>query len=1048
MGQRMAKVAFAYHERKVVKIALLVTALGLLGVWMWYNISQYLRVKHITTAIQHRLEEQKNHISNLMATYLMYGQERAKLAAVHDAFIQFATPQSADKLASLQISLAAILEELTSQENAESTMLISKDGRIFFANFATEYVGKNITDSVYATSALCQSYIRALMTQTYDIAEFSYDPVLNTPQLYISIPVFKEGLFLGILIQRVPTEKIYTIADNYIGLGSTGDIMMAKMVPDGIIVMSRMRLEHIQPFKKFIPMQQGAMMQFPMRKALAGMHGVGIVEDFNNKEVIAAWDYIPKVNWGLEAQISKQEVINYGNYILSILHYLCLLFVFILFICAYHYSWFSLLYTSLCSISHRHLKYALIALLLLFFGALCMVGINFAQASRAEFQKIASTIQDDIASVAQDVERKIVFLESIGQQFSYDMSLGNVPKDGIKPYVEQFLKHHPEIIGITVAYAPFAYEPTKRLYAPDVIKKPDGSIVWLQLEDVYDYTVEIPLLGNGWRWFEKPMQRNGVVWFDPYVDQGHLLTGYSVPFYAPLDKDHQQPIGVILFLFDTSDIAKLVNDYTIGKTGFAYLVAENGAYVSYPIAYYVMTQRTIFDVAKEQSNADFLEIVQRAMKGKEEFTSYQDTKTGDYKWNYFKTITRNHWVVAGTFSAREMSLPNLTKRHYSMLLLLCIIMIALIGSLLFYPSIMHNIRSFSRLLTIVLAFSSLMLLIIVWWTPPFDSSHDVILDSPTGVNSIVEDKTIIAQRTHEPIPTVVPVGIYIHSIVFPTPGMLELSGIIWAKYPIKLDPKLRKPIYFVGEFEPAKIEQLFEHEQKDQVVIGWKFNVKLVQKFNLAQYPLDAVSINLALEYPDMSKNIVLVPSLVDYHELLPEEVPGFEDIELPGYSIKKSFFALSQPQQEVTFGLPNSADNYDLSYKMEFVRNLMFDIIVFGLPLLIIFIVLFATFIMAEYEEKALSVLSAYAALIFVVTLLHRSLREGQITSQVLYPEYFFFILYVTFGILIVHTLSRLYKGRYESTIKNIFYYFRVFYWPLQLSMIFIITLRVFYGL
>ena len=60
-----------------------------------------------------------------------------------------------------------------------------------------------------------------------------------------------------------------------------------------------------------------------MQEAVQGREGAGQLVDYRGKKVIAAWRYIPSLDWGIVAKIDTQEafadVVNLGNLVIIIL---------------------------------------------------------------------------------------------------------------------------------------------------------------------------------------------------------------------------------------------------------------------------------------------------------------------------------------------------------------------------------------------------------------------------------------------------------------------------------------------------------------------------------------------------------------------------------------------------------------------------------------------------------------------------------------------------------------------------------------------------------
>lgn len=124
--------------------------------------------------------------------------------------------------------------------------------------------------------------------------------------LYAGAPVVNmAGETTALVFMTLNMNRIYAIIGDTTSLGATGEVMLVKKV-DG-------RARYQNPLKNYalndlrteaLPDDSTAL----LHKVLSGAQGAGQMIDYRNQETLAAWDFIPAVQWGIAAKIDAAEV--------------------------------------------------------------------------------------------------------------------------------------------------------------------------------------------------------------------------------------------------------------------------------------------------------------------------------------------------------------------------------------------------------------------------------------------------------------------------------------------------------------------------------------------------------------------------------------------------------------------------------------------------------------------------------------------------------------------------------------------------------------------
>ncbi len=114
-----------------------------------------------------------------------------------------------------------------------------------------------------------------------------------------------DGKFIGVIIIDIDMEPIYKFISDPTGLGETGEIAIAKKEGDAALFLSPLRHDPDAALKRKASFKEKA--GFPAQQAVQGYNGSGIVHDYRDIEVLAAWRYIPSLRWGLVTKIETPE---------------------------------------------------------------------------------------------------------------------------------------------------------------------------------------------------------------------------------------------------------------------------------------------------------------------------------------------------------------------------------------------------------------------------------------------------------------------------------------------------------------------------------------------------------------------------------------------------------------------------------------------------------------------------------------------------------------------------------------------------------------------
>ncbi len=176
--------------------------------------------------------------------------------------------------------------------------IISAQGKTLYSG--TGRVLENVSDKHNEISRIFNSINTTLATE---ISDFTLNGE-GRPFAVIGTPIRHNRKSVGVLLLEIDHAKIEEVINDYVGLGETGETLLATEHLEKITFAADTRHEKDIAFKKDFDVSNT---ELPIIKAVAGKSGYGEGVDYRNKPVLAAWSYIPSLRSGLVVKIDKEE---------------------------------------------------------------------------------------------------------------------------------------------------------------------------------------------------------------------------------------------------------------------------------------------------------------------------------------------------------------------------------------------------------------------------------------------------------------------------------------------------------------------------------------------------------------------------------------------------------------------------------------------------------------------------------------------------------------------------------------------------------------------
>jgi len=290
---------------------LIVALLPLAGL-AWFYLYTFERsltaaaLQNIASIADKKSDQINSYISERLAdarSFAGQDQMRAALPALAADFRRGGLSATRDTAAHYRVPFATLSE----QGEYHDVLLIDDQGNVVFSLRAEADLGTNLLDGPYRTSGLAAGFRQAMTFLHIDLSRFApYPPSNNAIAAFIVAPLLDHGRPIGALALQVNLATLMPVVADRTGLGRTGETVLA--VQDGHGVRYTIPLARMPgaPFTNVIPLAQAAE---PMRRALTGNQGRGLVHDYAGREVAASWHYLPALGWGMVVKIDTDEVL-------------------------------------------------------------------------------------------------------------------------------------------------------------------------------------------------------------------------------------------------------------------------------------------------------------------------------------------------------------------------------------------------------------------------------------------------------------------------------------------------------------------------------------------------------------------------------------------------------------------------------------------------------------------------------------------------------------------------------------------------------------------
>jgi len=128
----------------------------------------------------------------------------------------------------------------------------------------------------------------------------------NRLSVFITAPILNfDGKFVGVIALELDLTSIFTLVQDSTGMGVTGETLIVKREKNEALFLNPLRHDPDAALERKVVLGQNQ--ASAIQEALKGNAGHGFSVDYRGKKVIAVWQYMPLLDWGMVAKIDVSE---------------------------------------------------------------------------------------------------------------------------------------------------------------------------------------------------------------------------------------------------------------------------------------------------------------------------------------------------------------------------------------------------------------------------------------------------------------------------------------------------------------------------------------------------------------------------------------------------------------------------------------------------------------------------------------------------------------------------------------------------------------------
>lgn len=255
-------------------------------------------------------------------------------------------------------------------------------------------------------------------------------------------------------------------------------------------------------------------------------------------------------------------------------------------------------------------------------------------------QALETEINDKMVYLSNDIEHlidgELMSHQRLGETMAQTVKNlgGELSREAYYQLAEDFIQLNDETYGMGVWFEPYQYNEATEYFGPYAYKDGESVIFTDEYETrAYDYPAQ--------SWYLDAKETNTITWSSPYYDETLDMTMIttSIPFEM-----NNQFAGVVTSDIDISNLQTVINDVSIGESGRAFLLNDEGKFIVHPSE----AQADHF-IGEDDQYSDVADVL-----GEESDNGFTINSTTETSQVYLTDIPRTNWTLGFVMPESEM----------------------------------------------------------------------------------------------------------------------------------------------------------------------------------------------------------------------------------------------------------------------------------------------------------------------------------------------------------------------------------------------------------
>jgi class 3 adenylate cyclase/HAMP domain-containing protein len=288
--------------------------------------------------------------------------------------------------------------------------------------------------------------------------------------------------------------------------------------------------------------------------------------------------------------------------------------------------------------------YILSCTAVIFLGAFAY---NYQASRQAVLDEVAENARHLTLETAYRIAEVLKSVEQAPRNLAAVIETNPYERRDLLRLIGSIVACNPEVYGMAVAYEPYAFDPQSYYFCPYGCRENGRLKISLLGGDDYRYFYM--------DWYQIPRELNRPAWSEPYFDEGGgniIMSTFSVPFYQDPDGSRRFK-GVVTADLSLKWLTDLVAAVKIFQTGYAFLISQNGVFVTHPEPGLIMRE-SIFSVAEARGDTGLRRLGQDMVKGGQGLVPLTDFVSGHKSWMYYAPLPATGWSLGVVFPDNEL----------------------------------------------------------------------------------------------------------------------------------------------------------------------------------------------------------------------------------------------------------------------------------------------------------------------------------------------------------------------------------------------------------